>query len=1161
MIKTNSTAATNAGAPSLTRPAMRRRRQSKGLIAATPPPLETNDDTNVPRSAVHASSSAVAIRPALPTPREMNAAGLPKPCYSARIALACVQNALRMGAITKFWLCPPGRARKTLLLRVRASPGRRQRKSVERSDGAEAAVNYDAMEEEFLKNPPDCGPDLDEYSSGDDDEYDNDALVSDKPAKEPLFVPTGPEAASMGLQGGQVAGGAGRLPFNYRKLKYFDHVNAADRATVRAFLRQEIANAKKIRMKALSDHLMNVQSKERERIRSGRGDSEMDEGGESDAVDLNAEQQALATALDRFPHELTPIMSAALLIECLAINHNESIDGMAKCYDGIVSAGTALLDLQNEGGTARESKQKLTTVEIIAALEPLLITTLEQPSGETIVALAQLRNFCGTKRYQRRFVQRIAPFLVRPADAAIWCLRHQNDIGPIIAAMEVILDHSLEIFSPGWYERGRNILNDSQRVEKLRSAASQLRRLNTPPPSDGLLSGLSTCGSSIHRRGSYLVGPGARRDNLIGNESLAEWEIITVDKHIRQSILDVFSRDWSRISALNLSPKEGEATPYGSRRRSGISAAKLKATDWQHDAAATMSGASSVSLLTKSPRAKIPLSPRNALGLLPGPFVGATQNPSADALESTFGPSFSSQTIDDDNFSERPQSPTNYSNAAPLSPTRDVTKLTTPKTPPPPHESRSANHATLGEHLSSPGTSSRIGLAPLSPQSSVGNASSSSMGAMSLRTLSSGQVGNKDQYRALTATAAERKRTVAACRALRAQITKFEESFIQMHGRAPKGAAERAPLASTYMQYREWKRAIRADAACRIQALCRGSRVRSMMLRSHDQRMSRLVSSRHSRPYRTDIRTADHLSHLSIPLDIGGTDQVQSSIVEQNVHRGVDSKSRLEARASPRGDDGVEVVMRPNTISAGAMSTSSSSNWKSRQQATNQSSGGSSGSQSQRTTPGKSRSSLPDVTMMSLPELQQRKRELKQQLKMYDLNFHAQHGRMPEKREKEPIRHLYESYNAYKNQISVIEKGEAQPGPGTAAFRGRDDTVSAVLATEPSLPERLSPSGYIHEDNSPTNDHTNSSQIAPEIDNLDDAQAAKSNNDELVFSQDLSALKAEKATLHQMLRSYEKDFFKQHKRQVSSFGDIRPVAGQYRRYKEIKKAIASLQDK
>lgn len=44
-----------------------------------------------------------------------------------------------------------------------------------------------------------------------------------------------------------------------------------------------------------------------------------------------------------------------------------------------------------------------------------------------------------------------------------------------------------------------------------------------------------------------------------------------------------------------------------------------------------------------------------------------------------------------------------------------------------------------------------------------------------------------------------------------------------------------------------------------------------------------------------------------------------------------------------------------------------------------------------------------------------------------------------------------------------------------------------------------------------------------------------------------------------MLRAYEKDFFREHRRQVSSFADIQPVASQYRRYKEIKKAIAALQ--
>jgi hypothetical protein len=292
-------------------------------------------------------------------------------------------------------------------------------------------------------------------------------------------------------------------------------------------------------------------------------------------------------------------------------------------------------------------------------------------------------------------------------------------------------------------------------------------------------------------------------------------------------------------------------------------------------------------------------------------------------------------------------------------------------------------------------------------------------------------------------------------------------------------------------------------------------------------------------------KTSDRLSHLSIPLDIGGSDQNES--LDHSAARAIDSKSRLEARTSSRDDDdGVEVVMRPN-----AMSPAASPGWK------NQSAQSSPGSHSTRPS-GKSHSILPDVTQMSLPELQQRKRELKQQLKMYDLNFHAQHGRMPEKREKEPIRHLYESYNAYKNQITVIEKGEAQPGPGTAAFRGRDCVVPTPV-NEP-VAERISPTNQSPVSNSPSNEGTESPQNSHDFVINSSSEASKNSIDDII-PQDLTSLKAEKATLHQMLRSYEKDFFKQHKRQVSSFSDIRPVAGQYRRYKEIKKAIAQLQDR
>ena len=689
-----------------------------------------------------------------------------------------------------------------------------------------------------------------------------------------------------------------------------------------------------------------------------------------------------------------------------------------------------------------------------------------------------------------------------------------------MAGLELILEESVWV---GWRDRGRiwrekgwtsgedGGVNNSGGIMRVDVVIGGKR---------SLLSGLITAGAtsgSHHRRGNSFNSKGG---GTMGNHrEMSEWESNQVEKLLKLSVSDLFSRDWSRISALNLSPSESES--YNSGRVRGFK------KDWQPQQQQQQQ---------QSPRAKIPLSPRNTQGQQ-APIV-----PSADALESTFGPSFSSQDIVENHLdNSRPLSPTAplspTRNNAPLSPTRNETKLTHPKTPP------SESHADHNQHPSSPGSyRNTLGLAPLSPQSSVGNTSAASSGALSSRSVSA-PAGSKDQYRALTSTAAERKRTVAACRALRAQITKFEESFIQIHGRSPKSRSERAPLASTYMQYREWKRAIRADAACRIQALCRGALVRNGMERSLDPRVLRLVANRR----KMKLGDRGHLSHLSIPLDIG-SDHRDSSV--DAVNRGdVGAKSsRLEARASSReNDDGVEVVMRPNA-------TSSSPGWQ-RQKNLHQPMHNSPGSHGPSRT--SSKSSLPDVTQMSLPELQQRKRELKQQLKTYDLNFHAQHGRMPEKREKEPIRHLYESYNAYKNQIAVIEKGEAQPGPGTAAFRGRDIIVSTPPPVN-ETPDRLSPSGQSPVSKSPTNEGTPSPKN--DIPSTGRTSEASKSSDE-VIPQDLASLKAEKATLHQMLRSYEKDFFKQHKRQVSSFGDIRPVAGQYRRYKEIKKAIAQLQER
>lgn len=1151
---------------SSSRPIVRRRRNVKGLIAgesrsssATSPAAGSGDTKNDrPEEKTNASKSAAAHQQKRPSiassvsipvePVSINS--LPHPCCSARLALSCVENALQMGVVTKFFLCPQGRARKSLLGQARLNKG-----------------HHSPAEEQFIMNPASQHDVDDGFSSGDDDDFDKTIQQDENPNnknkalhiinarnREPFFVPTGPDASSIGMQGGKVPGaGGGKLPFNYKKIRYFDAVTANDRAVARNFLRQEINSANKSYSKALVNHLKNNEQ-------SSNTATHTPNDKENNPIFYEPET-ALQNVLTRFPHELKPELSAALVIESLSINPHESIEGMAKCYDGIVSAGIALLDIANDTTTidgtttGSNNKAKLTTAEIMTALTPLLVTTLEQPSGEVFVALAKLRNYCGTRRYQRRFVQRIAPFLVRPPDAAIWCLRHQGDIEAIIAAIEMILDNASDVFSSGWFERGRNILKDTHRAENLRRAASQLRRLNSPSPTGGLLVGLSTPGS--HRRGGQagtgFGSIGAKRDG-VSSDSLEEWEVVAIDDHIRHSVLGLFSRDWSRISTLSNSMKEHD-TPYGRRR--GISAGKSK--EWQD---APTAGSSSLSNFgsTKSPRtinnrinnSKLPLSPRNAT-LSGGQLSTSTaQLPSADALESTFGPSFSSQQVV---IEDSDPPPSHFSPPpAPSSPTREsLSKPGTPKTPPSHfHEFRSTDRLSMpnlqeqrsssqsiATEPSSPGSRSReMGSVPLSPQSSLGT---SSAGVGGQRSASLTPSIMKDQYRALTSTAAERKRTVAACRALRAQITQFEDAFIKMHGRAPKGFSERAPLASTYTQYREWKRAIRADAACRIQALFRGAKARLTLRHSHDEKIARFVSKRFKAPttsHAAQGRKVDQsLNHLSIPLDIGRSD-TDSPL----------PRTRLETRTGQRGDDSVEVVMNPGASSSSTGGTSptpsSSPSWRNKSQRRQQQSGGG----SSRSSSGRRSSSLPDVTVMSLAELQQRKRELKQQLKQYDMNFHAQHGRMPEKREKEPIRHLYESYNTYKNQISTIEKGEAQPGPGTAAFRGADVSPSDSPSASPTFNSGsvTPPPGDSH--------FKKATDLSEESSKSEDDVESGTGGS----SQDLASLKAEKATLHQMLRSYEKDFFKEHKRQVSSFADIRPVAGQYRRYKEIKKAIASL---
>ena len=971
-----------------------------------------------------------------------------------------------------------------------------------------------------------------------------------------------------------------------------------------------------------------------------------------------------------FDHPMTPAMAASLLLESLCINPMESMEGMAKCYDGIVAAGVALLDTPlmmdptslstfhsnnnnnniNHHPNAKNPNNNTHRMntrrsEIMAALAPLLITSLEPPSGEVFLLLAKLRRMCGTVRYRRRLVQRIAPALVRPPDgSAMWCLKHQNDMMAIFAATELILDAAFDVFSKGWYERGRWMLADSKRAETLSVAAKQLQNLSQEPPDS--LTFMTQRSSNLrhhhhhHRRLKNDHNNNSNNNNNL-EEPLAEWEVIAVDRQIRISISSVFHTDWTRAAIHETVPRP---TRQRTSSTSGTSASNPRGSRQQPSSTTTTvtTATMTAEMSPRTPRGassfgKAPASPLSESSIMsssePPPFgmpLTTTTTLSATATNNNNNSNY----YYNNERSQTPPPPStpfgNHNNNASeheLSPRQQQYQSLLPQLPRSP-KSHDRNMELSPRHLLSKdvvtgnnnnNNDHKINMGgsttPLSPSaSSVGSGAESlnafqqqqhkpnTVGSMTLTSTTTGP--STAHYRMLTSTAAERKRTVAACRALRAQIQRFEDAFVQLHGRPPKGAGDRAPLATTYAQYREWKRAIRADAACRIQALFRGSRCRWSLLRNNSNNaiITRIVRSRAGRASSTSTTTTTTMvpavdsavnDKIAIPFEIEDSDPMTSpeSIKSSNV---VSSLSPQWANqfVPPRlnfsgGSPNDGFSQGNNNINSGTGNNSIATTTPSPNPRSQLQSGSGNSSPSSSPT-----DQSPDSTLinMSFAELQARKRDLKQQLKQYDMNFARKHGRMPVKSEKEPIRHLYESYNTLKGQITELERDgkhlpsnsgnfvlsgsnqppQLQPLPllrQISPTSGSDTDDSSPVATKLGV---LSPVGSTQSKRKlpkpgttapPTNSGSSSTvnSASSSISGMGVANSGSGTGSTSMVPQDLTALKAEKQNLHTMLRSFEKDFFRENRRQVSSFADIRPVASQYRRYKEIKKQIASLQ--
>ncbi|GKZ00324.1 hypothetical protein MPSEU_000985300 [Mayamaea pseudoterrestris] len=1221
-----STSATNAAAASNTnrrvsKPQMQRNR-SKGTIVAYGSSSVSSEQTSVGSDAIikdgaanaeatiHSSASN-ASNHASPQSQQQDQ----NPCHAARLVLMCTQNALRLGARTQLLLCPPGKSRRELQAALRQKPrlitnansnmgspsqqlsaSTRQRQlssqqnvfhnavdnafyyGLDKLVGAESLSDYDAQEEAFLlrtnilysnsanasisssQDESDEDP-----SSGDEDELltlpelcsveplDVDALEDRYYPLEPLYLSASTSMTdnannNYNSRGAPLA--CSKLPFYRRKLRFFD-VGPHEKAIARAYLRNEYRRSKLRATMLLTLMLRRMQlAAKQQRLQLLSDGNGLEQGMmQLSLTSAAVDDKKVATCVEPYPEAMTSSAAAALLLESMVLNPLESVEGMSKCYEGIVAVGVALLDSQSiidptSLDTTNHMKHRPLRSEIMAALAPLLITSLEQPSGEVILLLAKLRRMAGTVRYQRRFVQRVAPLLIRPPGAALYCVRHQNDMEAILAAAELIFDSAFDVFSKGWYERGRLLLVDKKRAKTLQSAAQQLRDLVNAEPAEGLALGLPG-----HRRRSLTVTAASRKVDGQREAMLAEWEVIAVDRQIRASIGSVLTMDWSRTNVHSDIPKPHNRRATSTTKRlsvvphaSTLDSPKVIPSSPRSPPRSLGFGGPSTpppplsylaqQSLTIAPEAVFELSPRESAHR-----GGRSLSPPSQRLPHSPPPLQRASSHDE---TKTPMTPPRSPIVTPKSPTKTLATDFTNTNPLSPK---------LGKAVLAP---SFLGL-PAPPASTQNSPSASPVGLDAYRTSNAATTTLiQPSNRLLTSSNSERKRTVAACRALRAQIQRFEDAFKDVHGRLPKGASERAPMATTYAQYKEWKRAIRTDAACRVQALFRGAYVRLMLLRGKDPRMTRVVLGRAGRRKASDSII---MSQISLPVEIGQADDQGSSMLSPPA----------PPRASPVTDPNIppgqnlpwasKIVRRRSSSDRGDASPTMSAT----------PSGPTSPSELARTSSLTSISSnTPDFEGLELPELQGHKRDLKQQLKQYDMNFARRHGRMPVKAEKEPIRHLYEAYNLLKSKITLMES-EGRHSRDVGIVAPLSPLQMSPTPPAPFLPQRLSPTSGSENSGS---DDSAAARVMPVPTPRSRRKlpvagsppmSTRSQPASAPAGQDLASLKTEKSQLHQMLRSYEKDFFREHNRQVSSYTDIQPVANQYRRYKDIKKAIASLQ--
>jgi hypothetical protein len=430
----------------------------------------------------------------------------------------------------------------------------------------------------------------------------------------------------------------------------------------------------------------------------------------------------------------------------------------------------------------------------------------------------------------------------------------------------------------------------------------------------------------------------------------------------------------------------------------------------------------------------------------------------------------------------------------------------------------------------------------------------------------------------------ERRRMVTNCKALRAQIVKFEES---RHGQAGK-STDRGSMQEIYTQYRDMKRDIRDSAARDLQRCIRGYLTRCRL-----NKFARIFNfpigdlpQGDAVPFSSQgVPYNDKRKHNgeggSISMDIGEGDfngPFVKTNVDKNKSQNFDNanlgyRDRKELAVNEEHDLGDET----GNIALQSLSNSNLSI---------------DGRQREMSRPGGTDQLTEMYAQYKL--LLGKKRDLKKELKCFDETFSLQNGRTPRKTDKEVMRPLYQKYQEVKIELDTLQAHiESKHGPilipqedlseSERPYQNTDSKSngasikvkgSAIVGKDihENFDSKFSESRLNIEQFDTTEAAGASSSFPPSIYPLKPTIPLKSfemfsntmnssnSNVSVERSNDekLELLLEEKRTLHAYLKTYERDFNRIHGRAVMKHEDIQPVADEYQRYKELKSEVKDM---